>query len=250
MNYNEKNKHPRDCRISFDAAGHQYTATSPDGTRIDCDSVTTIVERCFEQFDADYWAERKATPEKSADVLKAEWAAKGEQARDLGTRLHDRIERHYLGETPDPEALSDPAFRNFLVFADRHPLKPFRSEWRIFSEKYRVAGTLDFLAFDGTDFEIYDWKRSSKIINPYTGHPDVQNCWGKHAFAPVSHLHDTIFWHYALQVSIYRYILETEYGIMVKAGHLGTFHPDYTCPYVVDVPYLRDEVILIFESRL
>lgn len=68
------------------------------------------------------------------------------------------------------------------------------------------------------------------------------NNWGKRAFRPISHIHDTTYWHYALQLSVYRYFLEKNYGIHVSANRLAIFHPDYSRPYVVEVPYLRDEV--------
>lgn len=248
--YNETNAHPRDIRVSFDPDSHTYHVRTSGGDSIVCDSVTTIVDECFERFDADYWAERKATPTVTAEMLKAEWEAKGKAARDLGTQLHDRIERHYLGENPDAAALADPAFRNFLAFAEVWKLSPFRSEWRIYSERYRIAGTLDFLAYDGCEFDIFDWKRSSKLVDCFTGQPLYENQWGKRAFAPVSHLHDTTYWHYALQVSLYRYLLELEYGIHVRKGYLGTFHPDYTRPYVLEMPYLRNEVMAILNSRI
>ncbi len=249
MDYNAANVHDRDCRIAFDAASHVYTVVCGDGRNVVCDSVTTVVDDLFDKFDADYWAQRKATPEHSAAQIKAEWDAKGKTARDLGTQLHERIERYYLGYDMDPEALSDRAFLNFIEFAREADLKPFRSEWRIFSERYRIAGTLDFLAFDGSGFDIYDWKRSAKIVDA-AGTPVVADRFGKHAHWPVEHVPDTTYNHYALQVSLYRYILETEYGISVRTGHLGTFHPDYTVPYVVDVPYLRDEVRAILQTRL
>lgn len=249
MNYNEKNTHPRDCRIHFDAGTHVYTVDTETGGSMLCDSVTTVVDSFFEQFDADYWAERKATPGHTAEQIKAEWAAKGEAARRLGTELHDRIERHYFGEEPSADALADKAFGHFLNFARRVHLQPYRSEWRIFSEKYALAGTLDFLAcdIDGV-FEIYDWKRSSKLVGA-DGKVICDDCYGKYAGHPVEHLPDTTFYHYALQVSLYRYILETEYGIGVAGGRLGTFHPDYDRPYIIDLPYLRDEVMAILKTR-
>lgn len=249
MTYNEKNAHRRDCRIRFEPESHTYSAVDADGVAdVICDSVTTVVEGLFAQFDADYWAARKATAECSAEELKAMWARRGEEARNKGTELHDRIERYYLGEAPDAEALADRAFRNFLAFAAEVRLTPYRSEWRIFSERARLAGTLDFLAFDGDKYEIYDWKRSSKLVDAAGRVVDTDR-YGRHAFAPVEHVPDTTFHHYALQVSLYRYILETEYGIEVAAGHLGTFHPDYDRPYVIDLPYMRREAEIIVNSR-
>ncbi|MDE6135800.1 MAG: PD-(D/E)XK nuclease family protein, partial [Muribaculaceae bacterium] len=246
--YNIRNAHPRDCRIDFEPEAHEYRVTCHDGSVIVCDSVTTVIGDLFEKFDADYWAARKATPDCPAEELKRRWAAKGEEARHLGTQLHDRIERHYLGQEPSPEALADKAFRFFLDFDRIYSLKPYRSEWRIFSEKYRIAGTLDFLACADGGFVIYDWKRSSKIVDR-NGALSL-NSYGKHAAWPVETVPDTVYYHYALQVSLYRYILETEYGIEPREAFLGTFHPDYDRFHVVAMPYLRNEVAAILNSRL
>lgn len=249
MNYNDINRHHRDNRIHFDAATHTYSVDCADGSSLPCVSVTTVVENLFAKFDADYWAQRKATPQRPAHVIKEEWARKGQIARELGTILHDRIERHYFGEEPDAEALADRAFCNFLSFARQHRLQPYRSEWRIFSEKYAVAGTLDFLACTDGRFEIYDWKRSSKIVTP-AGEPITYNAYGNHAFAPIAHIPDCTYQHYAMQVSLYRLLLELEYGIVARAGYLGTFHPDYDRPHIVEMPYYRDEAQAVLDSLI
>ncbi len=246
--YNSLNAHPRDKYIKFTLSTHSYEVCMPDTEPVCCDSVTQVVEQCFKQFDADYWAQRKATPTCTAQMLKDMWAAKGEEARRLGTELHDRIERHYLGEEPTPEALADRGFRHFLDFDSRYRLKPFRSEWRIFSEKYRIAGTLDFLAFDGEKFVIYDWKRSLKVVDK-NGKPITANPYGSRAFAPVEHLDDTTFNHYALQVSLYRYILKEEYNIDVHNCYLGVFHPELDNYALVALPYLEEEVKAILRRR-
>ena len=248
MNYNQLNRHERDERLHFDPQAHVYTI---DGTEY-C-SVTTVVESCFEQFDADRWAEIKApqqglTPEE----LKALWARKGEIARTLGTQMHEKIERYYLGAMPSPsgggrEGALDETYQLFLRFTRQYHLTPYRTEWAIYDEDSRVAGTLDFLNLQDNVFTIYDWKRSNKIL--YHGQPDTVSRFGKKALAPISHIPDTTYWHYALQVSIYRYILEKNYHIRTAAGRLAIFHPDYHQPHVVEVPYLRDEAIAVLRHR-
>ena len=243
--YNELNSHPRDGRIKFLPIGHRYLV---DGN-LSCTSVTQLVEQCVEQFDADYWAARKATPMHTAEQIKAEWEAKGKASRDLGTLMHARIEAHYLGHEHDADTLNDRTFGMFLDFHRNHPLTPYRTEWVIFDEDHSLAGTLDFLAVnpDGS-FEIYDWKRSTKVVGE-NGMP-IPDKYGKRAFAPISHVADTTFNHYALQLSIYRYILATKYGIVAREAHLGVFHPDMRRYHVVDVPYLEEEVKALFERRL
>ena len=237
--YNELNKHSRDSLLQFDSENHIYTVNG-----CEFKSVTNIVEECFEQFDADYWAKKKAsslgmTPQQVKDM----WERRGEESRNLGSQMHEKIERFYLGLPNTP----DETYNLFCQFTKSHHLKPYRTEWGIYDEDSKVAGTLDFLNYDDGVFTIYDWKRSNKII--VNGQPEKNSRWGKKAFSPIDHVHDTTYWHYALQVSIYHYILEKNYGINVSAGRLAVFHPDYNRPYVVDVPYMRDEVMAVLRKN-
>ncbi|MBO5633195.1 MAG: hypothetical protein J5965_29400, partial [Aeriscardovia sp.] len=120
-NCNDLNAHHRDSRLVFDEAAHLYTI---DGDRYE--SVTTIVEQCFEIFDADKWAAIKAAQlGRSPEDLKAEWEAKGLEARTLGTEMHAKIERYYLG----CENESDATYRLFEQFEEQYRLQPYRTEW-------------------------------------------------------------------------------------------------------------------------
>lgn len=242
MTFNEINRHERDGLIAFDPSQHVYTL----GDEV-FESVTTVVEDCFAKFDKEYWAVRKRPND--PESLIREWEAKAAEARDLGTLMHDRIERHYLGEQADAEAQADPTFRHFLGFASEYHLRPYRTEWRIFSEKYKIAGTLDFLAVDDNgSFAIYDWKRSTKVVDR-DGLVKTDS-FGRTAFEPLGHLADTTYNHYALQVSIYRFILAEHYGINVRRACLGVFHPELPRHYCVGLPYLRDEVEALLRSRM
>ncbi|MDE6091277.1 MAG: hypothetical protein K2G41_11345 [Duncaniella sp.] len=241
MNFNELNAHPRDPFLNFDAESHTYTL----GDRT-LSSVTTIVEDCFPKFDADYWAARKAPAMGlSPAELKAQWEANARHSRNLGTAMHEKIERYYLGEDAGDDGDAYTLFRHFAA-AER--LYPYRTEWRIYMEDYGVAGTLDFLECrpDGT-FNIYDWKRSRKLIAT-DGTIEQTNRYGKRGFFPVGHLHDCSYYHYALQLSIYRFILENAYGIPVTHLKLGVFHPDYSMAYIVPVPYLRSEAEAVLRN--
>lgn len=239
MQCNELNAHERDSLLEFDEANHRYTC----GGR-ELESVTTLVENCFEKFDADYWAERKAREAGcTAEEIKAGWEAIAVKARDLGTAMHDKIEKYYMGI----ESESDETFDMFLEFAGEHCLNPYRTEWRIFYEEYGIAGTLDFLECRDGRYVIYDWKRSTKLINK--GRVERSSRYRKNALAPISHVDDTTFYHYALQVSFYRYILEQKYDITVSESRLAVFHPDNGRYYLIDIPYMRDEVRAILSTR-
>lgn len=251
MNCNTLNAHERDPYLEFDPESHTYHL---DGRELK--SVTTVVEECFPQFDTAYWAARKALKEGvDPQVIMDRWKREAARARDLGTEMHSRIERYYIqlsrGVKPPLDPDDTDAFRLFSLFAANNRLYPYRTEWRIYHEGYGVAGTLDFLERTpaGT-FTIYDWKRSRKLIeepsgrilaaSPYRNQPK--------GLPPVSHLPDTSYWHYALQLSIYRLILEERYGIHVSALRLGVFHPAYSRPWTLEVPYLYNEALSVLNN--
>ena len=242
MNCNELHAHPRDGRLSFEPESHTYTV---DG-RIFL-SVTTIVGDMFEKFDADYWATKKATAKRPAEVIKAEWEERAQLARDLGTEMHRRIEQYYLGMNTEAW-LTDSTFRHFCAFTWEHRLCPYRTEWAVFIEEHSIAGTIDFLADNGDGtVDLWDWKRSVKVVSP-AGELLDYNRRGATGYAPIDHIPDTAYHHYALQLSVYRYILETKYGIKVRRSRLGVFHPELTKYQVVELPYLCDEAKAILDE--
>ena len=55
-------------------------------------------------------------------------------------------------------------------------------------------------------------------------------------------LPDTPFYHYCMQQNLYRYMLETHYGIKVRGMNLVVLCPDYPTYFVAQVPKM-DEVI-------
>lgn len=128
--FNSENSHERDARLTFDELNHIYTLSDTGEELL---SVTTLVDDCFEKFDADYWAARKApSMGMTPDELKALWAAKGREAADLGTEMHARIERYFLG---DDCGADDTSYRLFKAFASVACLCPYRTEWRIYFEE-------------------------------------------------------------------------------------------------------------------
>lgn len=243
MDYNDMNRHMRDDRVAFDEASHTYFVAGQEYK-----SVTTVVADCFEKFDAPYWAARKATPEKPAEAWIREWDENARQAREKGTLMHERIERYYLDAPDDDIADGDGAYELFRRFAAVTQLTPYRSEWRIFDEDSKIAGTLDFLAVaDDGSLELWDWKRTTKVCD-CCGNPLTDNRFGKTGLGAAAALPDTSFYHYALQLSIYRLILETRYGLHPVVSRLGVFHPDNGSPYVVEVPYLQEIAQNILQS--
>ena len=237
---NKTNSHPRDTRISFYPENHVYTV---DNTPLP--SASTIISKFFPEFDTEYWSNRKASelgmsPKEVADM----WRTKGEKAAQEGTFLHEQIENYYLNQEYQKTAEFD-LFEKF-VEANKD-IAPYRTEWRIFDEDYGVAGTIDLISKNGKGFEIYDWKRSKKVINNATGEPITHNQW-QSGIGKLSDIPDTSYNRYCLQQSLYRYMLENKYNIEISKMFLIVLYPDYDTYYKVPVPYWKDRIEYILKT--
>ncbi len=230
--YNTVHAHARDAELTFNEQEHTYTVRGKELI-----SVTTFISQLFPPFDVERHARRKAQQMGvSIEQVKAEWEQKGQKSRDEGTALHAKIEHFYQGIPSD----DDPAFRLFKIFAAQRPLVPYRTEWAVYDWDYKIAGTIDFLDCQQGEYAIYDWKRSAKLIAHDA--PVIRSPYGKKALPPLDYLDDTPYYHYALQLSIYKFILEKNYGIPISHLFLGIFHPDYSRPYMLAMPYLEKEI--------
>lgn len=237
--FNKRNAHVRDKNIELRQSDHIYIVND-----IAVDSVTTFVNNAFPKFDAEYHAKRKAEQlgVSIKEVLDM-WEQKGKESRDLGTAMHSKIENYYLGN----DSSETDAYKLFKIFASKIELKPYRTEWAVYDWEHKIAGTIDFVDFQNGEYIIYDWKRSEKVIE--NGMPVKINKYGEKGNYPLEHLDNTPYYHYALQLSLYKYILEKNYGMKISDLRLGIFHPTYNKPYVLRMPYLEKEINDIFNLR-
>jgi ATP-dependent exoDNAse (exonuclease V) beta subunit len=212
MGYQERNKHVRDEYITFDPIKHIYNVQG-----VEYVSVTTLIHKYFPEFKADEvidkmmksktWNTSKYYGMKKEEI-KELWNNKGKKSSELGTILHDRIENFYLNGCLDDKN-DDKCYNQFLNFYNDEKLIPYRTEWRIFSDDHKVAGSVDII-FEGNkegSVKLYDWKRSQeiKLINEY-----------EKGLYPINNISNCNYEHYTLQLNIYKYLLENYYGIMVE----------------------------------
>ena len=169
--------------------------------------------------------------------------------------MHLAIEQfmHGAEEEIDEAVKSTLEWKYFLQFWKDcgEDLEPYRSEWEVFTDsvtpldgerKIKLCGSIDMVYRRKSDgkFVIYDWKRSKEIKsdNPFgTG------------LAPLEHLPDTNYWHYTLQLNVYKWILEQYYGLEVADLYLVILHPEQPSYRRMRLNILTDEVEDMIECR-
>jgi ATP-dependent exoDNAse (exonuclease V) beta subunit len=241
------NSHSRDKRIIFEEKDHRYTI---DGIYTDFTSTTTFIKKFFNEFDADkvisqmirFGSFARKYPDKTPDQVKQEWKDSGINASDRGSRLHRYIEYFYNGLETAPEEIADldlevEMFYNFISALEPR-LVPFRTEWYIFDEEYKIAGSIDMLFQTDPvraprNVAIYDWKCSKEI--------KLSNRYGK-ARSPIAHLDDCNGNHYSLQLNMYKYILEKNYGMNVVDMNLVVIHKNHDNFFLVNIKNMQEEI--------
>ena len=94
---------------------------------------------------------------------------------------------------------------------------------------------------DGT-LLIYDWKRCKDI-------PKANSFSKSSTNSIISHLPDTKFWHYSLQLNTYKAILEKNYGKKITDMYLVCLHPNNENYQRIQVANLSSEMADLFEQR-
>ena len=265
------NAHIRDKNIKFYEPTHTYTII-PDA-KSKYKSVTTWNHSHFPHFDADDiikkmmcskgWKEGHKYWGLTAAQIKAQWSANGAAVSGAGTNMHFDIEcfmnnpdikfpdykhsdllTNYLEKREKPNiTLEWQYFMNYVK--DTLHLKPYRTEWTIYHEDLKLAGSIDMIYEnpDGT-LAIYDWKRAKDITRV--------NTFGKYAVTDcISHMPDTNYWHYALQLNTYKAILEEKYEKKITDLYLVRLHPDAEEKNyeLIKLPDLTVEIKELFELR-
>ena len=246
------NRNPRDLCIEFDEPTHRYTINGTCDGWISC---TGFLHMFFPHFDPDTTISKmmkspKWTSSKyygmTAEEIKKQWNDSGKEASGAGTAMHLAIEMHHNGaeHLVEDSVKETPEWKYFMNYWNdfKDELTPFRTEWEVWSEEHKLAGSIDMIykKKDGT-YAVYDWKRSKEIKTSNTF---------ENGYAPVDHLPNCNYWHYTLQLNVYKWFLETFYGIVISELCILVFHPDNENYRRYRLNILEDEVKDMLECRL
>ena len=215
-------------RYNFYEEPHIYTYLEDDGTETPVGiSVTTLIEKYENPFDEDRVAELKA---KKEGISKQEILDKWHFDRDFacckGTHTHayneylwkqeelyeydkDKVIEEFGKDVIEPvwdklKKICDSFYKKF-----KDNLIPVGLEQVIGSRDYDIAGTIDFLA--------YSKKLDAIIIIDYKTNREIK----KSSFnairmlSPLDDIPDCNYYHYSLQLAVYKNILEKETKLKV-----------------------------------
>ena len=267
-----RNAHSRDNNIVFFEKGHKYIVKSEP--EIKYTSVTTWNHTHFPVFNADLiienmmkgkgWKEGHKYWGLTSEQIKSQWNSNKDAVAGAGTNLHFEIEcfnndkrfqfeytnkelyEIYMCDKKIEHEAKPIEWKYFINFIkDMSHLKPYRTEWIIYDEDVKISGSIDMVYEnpDGT-LSIYDWKRSKNITSV--------NNFDKFAIPKqICHLPDSNFWHYALQLNTYKYIIENKYGKIIKDLYLVRLHPDAeeNNYELIELPDLNKEITELFIER-
>ena len=230
-----------DPNMTMDIATHTYNlATHPE---LDFVSVTTFVSGFFRPFDKERIAKKLVTTHprylgRSSESLIAEWDAAGE----YGTIVHKEME-DWIREGIEPKERKAIVGKNWLNSYKMDLDMDISTEVMVHSKELRIAGTIDILSrdYEKGEYQIIDWKTSKRIDkDSFNGRVGTR--------PPTRAVTDCNFNHYALQLSLYRYLLEEYYGIIVNNQLIAHLQDYGTKNY--HTPYMRDHIIEMLKIDL
>ena len=206
---------------------HVYTYIDEDGKETEIStSVTSLIDEYTNYFDKEKVAEIKAKKENiSKEKLLNKWDYENNYACIKGTITHaynERLWKNKLYEYNKEEIIKEfgkdviePIWDKLKNICDsfynkfKDNLIPVGLEQVIGSTYYDIAGTIDFLA--------YSKKLDSLIIIDYKTNKEIKkkSFNNKKMLKPLDDIPDTNYYHYSLQLSIYKYILEHETNLKI-----------------------------------
>lgn len=216
--------------IVFTPQQHKYSSINPDG--IDWLSVTSFISNFKQPFEADRIAEKSAKNKKSKwygmtpEDIKAAWKAEANRATSLGTWYHNCRERDICElETIERSGVTVPIVKPIEIDGlkyspDQKLSDGVYPEHMVYLKSAGLCGQSDLVEVINGEVHITDYKTNKEIkVEGYTNWEGIT----QKMLPPVSHLDDCNLNHYALQLSLYMYII-LKHNPRLKFGTLTIHH--------------------------
>lgn len=184
----------------------------------------------------------------------AEWEYKNKFACEKGSAIHEFTQSLWSKEIYKAryfdnsekfintvEYLARQSNDFYIDYKDR--LEHLADEYVIGSEEYNIASAIDHLFINKLTggLVLVDYKTNSDI------HKNEK--YAKNMKVPLTHLKDFTLNHYYIQLSIYKYLVEKYTNLKIEEMFIVWFSENNDNYEIIEIPYLKDEVIKILENR-
>jgi ATP-dependent exoDNAse (exonuclease V) beta subunit len=256
--------------LKFTAHDHKYTSED----NMEWLSVTSLISNFKQPFEADKIAVKSSKNKKSKwygmtpEDIKEAWKNEANRATTLGTWYHNQRETDICEiENMERHGITIPVFKPIekdgIKFSPEQKLKDgVYPEHMVYLKSAGICGQSDLVEVVNNQVHITDYKTNKEIkTEGYVNWEGVS----QKMFPPVSHLDDCHLNHYALQLSLYMYII-LKHNPRLKPGTLTIHHilfheagrdrfdnpistrdtdgnPVVTDIVQYDLPYLKQEAI-------
>lgn len=195
-------------KVIFKEDTHQYFNDNTDEEYISC---TTLLHKFQKPFESEKMAMLCAKKRGiTKDQILQEWAVKAKQSTDFGTLIHAGIEG-FITDQPD---LYDNEYKKvcedaYNIIKKELGINGLQSEVLLWNHQYKIAGQSDVVQFTNgfnskwgnkPTINIVDFKTNNKI--------DFYSSYDDYMLYPLDHLHSCSYNIYALQLSLYAYMLK------------------------------------------
>lgn len=184
--------------------------------------------------------------------IQAGWRKQAE----LGSKLH-RLTELVINGFPLGDYSYMPEFELMNRFLERKRSEGtewYRTEWRVFDEESFLAGTIDAVAVSRRDsdgrvisVDLFDWKRSHYMKENEKMDTDRNR---SRMSVPLRHLKATSRNVYALQLNMYRFILQRKYGLIVDGMWIVVIYPYNERAIEIKVPVMEMEIAEMIDTYL
>jgi hypothetical protein len=217
--------------VLFRSEDHSYHSVNPE-EKVKWLSVTTVVGAFKQPFDAATQAIKSAKNKKSKwygmtpEEIQGAWQKESKRSTDLGTFYHNQRESDILElETLERNGVVVPIFRpqmngGIKIAPNQRLTNGVYPEHFVYLKSAGVCGQSDLVEVVNDTISITDYKTNKKIDTE-----SYKNWEGTYQMmtGPVSHIQDCNLNHYALQLSMYMYIM-LKHNPRLKPGSLIIHH--------------------------
>lgn len=206
---------------------HKYTYLEDDGSESEIGiSVTSLIDKYTNYFDEEKVAGLKSLKDGiSKDEILARWHYDRDFSCLKGTFTHAYNEYLWKGKSYEYDKnlviemfdgdVIEPIWDKLKTISEsfyekfKDNLVPVGLEQVIGSKDYNIAGTIDFLA--------YSKKLDAIIIIDYKTNKEIKDKAfnNQRMLPPLNNIIDCNYYHYSLQLAIYKYILEQETNLKI-----------------------------------